>query len=441
MRFLISINKYIKNTIYRLFRVSKMGFMLALGSAACLGTEKFLVIPILLTILDDSKVGHFVWLLAIARIFGRFASGGVSDCLMRLYTKALEDGVWPALVRRGTELTILISVVSVLIAGIFYLFFDSRSSIADKLVMVIPLGIYLSLLSGRVVLNTFFRVELQFGKIALLDLLSAAGLLLAIPLSVRYELTGLSFAYAVSSLLGIGASIIILRKHIQKFEVKIGDWNRRLLTAAPIFALTSMMGVAYYQAGRIILGIYRPYSEVIVFFAAESIVAVVMMPMVYISGVIYSFVSRKDIFKENQQTIVSQHIVCCLISAVGLYFIINLTGAYLLPVFFSGQAEAALVLLKILSIGGAMKALFMFSRAFIYKYSTYRVIILFTASSFILNISLLFALTPIYGLKGASWAVTGSNIYIAILWFGAYISMCFLNYGKTSTEANLSFSE
>ena len=110
-----SLATFTNQLIGRTIRVGRMSFLLALGSGARLGVEKFLVIPILIPILGESKIGQFIWLLAWAMTLGQFSGGGVSDSLLRFHAKAKDFGVWSSLVGIGTFITTLINLIISLI--------------------------------------------------------------------------------------------------------------------------------------------------------------------------------------------------------------------------------------------------------------------------------------------------------------------------------------
>ena len=417
-----------------------MALVVGLGTGARLGIEKLLVVPLLLPILDAEQMGQFVWLLAWAITLGQFAAGGVSDSLLRLHHEAKESESWPTLLGTGTFLTVLACIGTLLIGGLIYLFVEQRVGTSEKVFMIAGLGIYLILLAARTVLNSAFRIELQFGRSSLVDIVSGAALLLAVPLSYFLGLKGLPLGYALSAVCAIAFQLWLLRKRFTNARIFDPLWSKRVLVTAPVFALSAGSGIAFYQAGRIVLGCLRPSDEVLVFFAAEAVIALALFPVSAFAGIVYSLVARKSSSSDIPRAAILQHIISCILAGVAVYVGLIFLGKFVLTFFYRSLSESAWPLLKILAIGGAVKSLYFFSRGFIYKFCSFRRIIAYSWIGTATVLTLLLLLIPFFKLSGAAWAVTIANCFVALLWFGTYVYLFlikpYISSRKTPTLGN-----
>ncbi len=410
-----------KSFIARNVRVGKFSALLASGNAFRLTVEKLCLLPLCLKFLGEESFGHFVWLLGWAMMLGMFATGGLGDSMLRLHSEAKKDGSWPALVRTSVALTSTVSLISLLLAGAVYLILETRGDLVSNALMVGGLGAYFLLLANRSVLDTLFRVELHYHKTAMVEATVGIVLLAAIPLAYLFGKVGLSWGFALAAGAGISLQIALLYKQLREQCVSQISWTKRLMVVAPPFILASAMGMAFYHAGRLVLGFFRSYRDVTVFFAAESVAILAIVPLHYLANVVYAMIARKSSVEELSRGALLQFLVSCLIGSAGVYAGLMIIGRWILMTLYPSVGAESWPLLQILAIGAAAKVLFFLCRGFVFRFCSLKRIMLYSVLNFAVLIAILLPAVHIYGLVGAAWAVTAGGVFAGVLWFGTYL--------------------
>jgi len=417
-----------KSFVARNLRIGKMSLLLASGHVSRLAIEKFVLIPLLLPVLGQHEIGWFIWLMGWVTMLSALSGAGFGDALMRLHAKSKESGQWPELLGSGAILTSLVSLVAALIGGIALVALSSGRELGlCDIIMLVALGGYLLLFSSRRVLDVGFRVELQFGKTAFIQLLAGLTVLSAIPLAYLLGTAGLGVGYAFSGLLAIAIQLYLLRGLFSGGKLYGAACFKHLALTAPAFAIVAGMGIASQVGSRLLLGIFRDFADVTVFFAAESVVAMATIPLAFISNVVYSLVARKRQRQDFSRGMILQHVLSSLMCSLLILIGIRLFGHWVLTIFFAKIAKnpelvaAAWPLLQILSIGAAAQVLLMLSRGFIYRFCSFRRILSYAGLNFVVLVGVLAIAVPRWGLYGAAWAVTIGNSFAGLLWFGSYL--------------------
>jgi len=398
-----------------------MGMMLAFGNFVRLGIEKILLVPFLLQMLGEDAVGKFVLLLGWAQVMGQFPAGGAADGVMRLHAEAKEKGSWPALLVTGAGLTGVVSLACLIAAMGIYLLTSEGAFDKSVMLIAIGVGIYTILLAARLVLNIAFRVDLQFGKIAFIESLCGVLLLVAIPIAYLTGIEGVGFGFALAAAITLVFQIFLIRNKLKGQILFNSTWAKRLLIVAPIFALASFMGLAFHQSGRLVLGAFRPYSYVTIFFAAEAAVSLVLTPLNYLASTIYTLVVRKSKIGDISRTAILQHAFSCILCAILVFFLIQLLGYWILKFRYQSVAEKAWPLVQILAFGAAFKATYFLSRGFVYRFCSFKRILSYSVLNTLVLVVLLLAMVPKWGVLGAAWSVSLASSFVGILWFATYL--------------------
>jgi len=410
-----------RSFVARNVRVGKFSLLLASGHGFRLAIEKLCLLPLCAGIVGEEAFGQFVWLLGWATTLGMFATGGIGDSMMRLHHEAKKDNTWPGLARTGSGLTSIVTLFLFLVSGLVYLALEKHSDLLSNTLMICGLGIYMLLLANRSVLDTLFRVELHYHKTALVESVSGVALFVGIPLAYRFGQVGLSWGYGLAAAAGISVQIVLLYKQLKQGPAFDLPWAKRLMVVAPPFIFASATGITFYQAARLTVGLLLGYGAVAVFFAAESIVALVTMPLNYLANVIYAMVARRGSIQELSHAVLVQFLVACLLAGTAVFFVLTVVGRWALTQLYPSIAADACPLLHILAIGAAIRVLFFFSRSFIFRFCSLKRIVLYSALNLLVLLAALSTAVPLYGLRGAAWAVSASGMFAGGLWFTTFL--------------------
>ena len=405
----------------RALRVFRMSTVLAAGSVLRLGLEKFVLIPLVLPTLGAETLGKFVLLLGWAQVLGQFAPGGVSDALLRLYREAQEKRQWQALLATATVLTGAVSLAVMLAGGGGFMLFRGGWAPTWMIWGAAGLGAYSLLQAIQRIAETGFRVELQFGRMGVVQVVAGVLLLGGIPAAYLLGFEGLALTYAAAELLAVGVQFWLLRGRGFGHRMFDPAWAGRLCLVAPTFVLASALGIASIQASRLVLGAYRPYELVTVCYVAESVILMALGPLDFVAKTIYTLIARKGQPGDIPRQAILQHVLASLLCSVATFLAINLAGRWILRQLFSSVAEEAWPVVSVLSYGGAAKVLVMFTRGFLYRFGSYRRIILYSAIDLLVLLPCLLVSVPRWGLMGAAYSITISQCVSGAVWFGTYL--------------------
>lgn len=409
--------------VSRVFRVGRMAGTLATGSIVSLGIEKIVLIPLLLEMMGKDTLGRFILILSWVQLMAQFTSRGAADGIMRLYIKAKEQEGWVTLLATGTGMTCLTCFVLLVTAGGVFLAI-ARGNVEPLVVLTaVCLGTFGIFMTAKNILNVSFRVDLQFGRIAFVEIFIGIVLLLSVPLAYLLGIMGAGVGYALAVGLAIGLQLWLIRNKIRGQRFLDMSWVKPLILVVPIFVLANLLGIAATLSGRLFLGAYRPVGDVTIFFAAEVIIAIVLSPVGFLGSVIYTLVVRKAKVDDISLTVLLQHIVSCVACTILVFVTIRLVGEQILKWRYPSVAEASWPLVKILAIGGSLKTGYFLSRGFVYRFCSFKRILFCLVISFAVVGVMLTIMVPTWGLWGAAWAVSIGSAITGLLWFGTYVQV------------------
>ena len=85
----------------KLFSVGRMALLKATGEAGRVGSEKLIVIPVMLNLLGAGEVGRVLLALSWARMLIAFPFAATNGALLRLHAEASAKQEWPKLYGTG----------------------------------------------------------------------------------------------------------------------------------------------------------------------------------------------------------------------------------------------------------------------------------------------------------------------------------------------------
>jgi O-antigen/teichoic acid export membrane protein len=399
-----------------------MAFLSAAGSVTRLGIEKLVILPVLLPILGKETIGHFIVILSAIQLLGEFPIGGFGDAMLRLHAESKEQRRWLAVVNSSLWLTTGLSLATLLAGGIYFLLTPDKTS----LLIYLWLGVYVVLLAARGILQNILRLDLKFEQIAIGEIIAGITLLAGIPAAKWFGLPGLSMGYALSSVLSLIAIYVLVQSRFRGQVLWDVVWAKKILRTAPAFILTAALGLGFYQLTRLALGAYHlPGGKITAFFAAESVIAIVLLPANYMGAVIYTLVARRQSLEEIPTSVLIQHLLGCIVCAGLVYLAVRICGFWLLTLFYRIVADEAFAVLQITSLGSMFSALLIFSRGFIFRFCSFSRIIAYSALGFLALAAGLVIGVPASGIIGAAWALAAANAFVGLLWFGTYVHLLF----------------
>ena len=419
-------HKYAASFFVRLKKYSGLGALVAIGTTIRGGIEKLVVIPVLVSILGVEAAGEFVWVLSIFVVLGLFAGGGVKDVGLRLQTN-YDDAGKDCLIIACLWATIVLSLSGLGVAGLYLGFREKGVISSSDILLLTGLGTYVCLWAMRNTLLLGFHYQLQFGRIALVEIGAGLLLLLAVPFAYLWGRDAAAWGYAVAALVAL-----IYQRHLQK-ERKVsggfpGKQIRDIKPLVPTYVLASGLALMSQEAAKFYLGYRQMYSEVIVLLAVEAVVALYFIPVTYLATAIYSIISRSRSVRDFSRSALSQHLISSVFVSASIYGLILTSGPYLVGLFYARVAESAEPLLQLFAVGAAFRALQLFSRGFVYKFANPLLIRLYALVAFALLVVLLGIYVPDEGAYGAGYAIMTVSVISGSVWFCTYLYLVYMSY-------------
>jgi len=405
----------------KLLSVGRMATLKAAGEATRVGSEKLIVIPVMLNLLGTGEVGRILLALSWARMLIAFPFAATNGALLRLHAEASSKKEWPKLYGTGIIGGALLGAAVGSIALLVYLVARPPASAGTYLLPVMVLGLATLVVGVRSMLTTDLRIHLRFGAVSLLEASEGLILLVSIPLAWTLGTPGLLAGFLLSALCGAIVTAIVSRRMLATVLEWSLSWLKVIVPTSLGFAVVAAIAAVLYQSARVILGWIQGPEVVAVFFAAEACVVLLATPLQYVNGIVLTLLSRKESLDQVSRKASIQHMVGILAAAVIFVFAATWLSPILMGLLYGPVKEQALPLIPILIPGAAFRILYLSTSSFYYRFANMRTIVILSVISLAVFVSTVTLLTLKQGVTGTALGVTLGNIFMGLLWFIFYV--------------------
>ncbi|MFA5441747.1 MAG: flippase [Candidatus Paceibacterota bacterium] len=349
------------------------------------------------------QYGYFNFAMSFAALFAVFSDLGISSIISRDLAKDKETEIKiPAIFTLK-----LLLVISSFLLIVFASFFAPNSSLLQKAIILMAIFVTLNSLSSFLYSCFYGREEMQYQTITEITengMATVLGIYLLLHLP---QATTLSFAYAVSAIVGFVVIFILFSKRfgrILKLQIDIKEWQRVFSLSWPL-ALSGIFALIYTYTDTVMLGFWKVFEQIGYYNAAQKIIALAIFPAaLIITAFLPAFSRYSETDKQKTQTIFHYQNLVLLALAFPI-----VCGGYILANglilhFYGANYLPAVLALKILLLMAGISyfstslgyALFVFNQQ---KKAFWAYLI-----GALLNVPLNAFLIPKYGFYGAAIA-------------------------------------
>ena len=401
-------NLTVKQTIF------KNTFWLATGT----GISKFLKLSLIIyvaRILGATEYGKFTFALAFISLFLIFSDLGLSNIVIREFSREKE---------KEKEFYSVLSLKILLSLGALFLiligsFFITSDPAIQSLIWILAL---FCLVEGFLTLiYSFFqarqRMEYQ-AWVTILESLVVTGCGFFVILNYP-SVKNLSYAYLFSSLVAL--IFVLFFFHFKIFSLKI-TWQkliwRKFLSMSWPLALAGLFSTLYTYTDSVMMGYWKMITETGWYNAAYRIIALTFIPLGFVTASFYPMMSK--FFKESKEKL--QKTWNYQMETVILLAVPSVIGGIILAPrivgFVYGQdfTPAILALQILMVMAGLVFLCTPFSYLLIAS-NQQRNFFKITSSAALLNIVLNLILIPKFNLYGAATATIITYLLILFLFF------------------------
>lgn len=354
--------------------------------------------------LGSSQWGTFSYAIALMAIFAIISDIGVNSVLIR--EKSKSDN-YPEFIATGVFIKITLSIIASL-ALLGYGLLSKESGAVRDLLPFMSIILFLDSIRefGFTLNRAFEKMELEaFGKILTTIILTILGIFL---LSKNGTALSLSYAYIISSTVGVVMGCFFLRKELKyitrNFNRKL---IRELLKEAWPLGLISIFGILLTNINTILLGWLKTIDMVGIYSVAQKPTQILyMMPGLIGIAVlpIFSRLAKSD--KDNFKKIVKESTTLMFVMACVATLIILIFGKFLILSLFGQTYIDASMPFKIMSLALITNApSIIFSNA-LFAEGRQKVTSLAIGTGVVVNLVLSFILIPSFGVNGAALSAT-----------------------------------
>jgi len=299
-----------------------------------IGIQKILVFPFLAKKLGAEQFGSFVLFMTIINIVIVVIPTSINLVIIRVHSR-LDDKQKLGLIKSGLLLNFLFSVI---ICILFIVIFPLVASLfkIDPIykLFLIPLNIYVLIYNVREGLLILQRIDLKFKEIAMYNTIFALLFITIIPMySLLHEKSipiGYLIIATISILIVIPKTVKILKGVIKK------DILKEFYVYSPSFAFVSVMELLLIASSRYIISFYKDPTQVAYFFAATSLVQMLIFPFAQIRTILLPFISQKKDLREFSRKEIKSILLTSLVVGV-LMFLVGVIFGRMIITFLYGS--------------------------------------------------------------------------------------------------------
>jgi O-antigen/teichoic acid export membrane protein len=403
----------------------------ASGDVVRMGSEKLIVLPVMLSVLGVHDVGRVLIALAWTRALLGFPITAVNNGLMRMHSAADRCRAWPDLLLAGISTGAAAAIVLGVLGWCGGVLMVSADQLSGYGSMLLALGLGTLVTELRRLATADLRLQLRFGTVSATEALEGLLLLAAIPLARAFGVAGLVGALLLCPLPGLLWTLSLTRETLSRASGAWHGWLRALGKVSLGFVGVTAIGQLLNQLARLVLGAVEGPSSVAVFFAAEASVMLLLMPVHYLGTVLFTLLAKKGSRDEIDSKAMRQHVVGSIGAAMLFYATALVFCPWLVRVLYRDVAAAALPIVKVLVPGAAFRLLFMSALPFHYRFAPMSTILALSLSTLLVSGALIVLLAVRGGLAGVALGVTLGNVVMGVVWFGIHS----LKTGSPGTRA------
>ncbi|MBT3169333.1 MAG: hypothetical protein HN334_05660 [Candidatus Cloacimonetes bacterium] len=366
--------------------------------------------------MGTEKFGSFVLFMTIINMAIVVIPGSINLVILRVHSHYEDDRKYD-LIKMGSILNLVISLVCAII--IYFGFpFIANSFKVDSIyrIFLLPLMIYMILYNLRETLLIIKRIKLEFKEIAINNIIFGFLFVLIIPLYPIFHESTISIGYFIAIIIAVIIIILKSKKIITSKLISFKSLNE-YQQFAPSFAFVAVLELLVMASSRFIISYYKDPTQVAYFFAATSVVQVLVFPFAQIRTILLSFISQKkkiEEFSKKEIKFISfaSFIVGLILFVFGLFF-----GKYMITYLYGIDYYTNSKLVLIIILFGYIFYVFkMYLKNFIILFFKRRILIINVIIMLLINILINIIFVPKYGINAAAIGMSLSIIVSAIMW-------------------------
>ena len=380
------------------------------------GIQKLVIFPFIANKLGAEQFGSFVLFMTIINIIIVVIPGCINLVIIRAHSQYDKYQKF-SLIKSGLLLNFILSIfIGILFFFVFPLFANLFKINSIYKIFLLPLAIYIVIYNIRESFLVLKRIQLKFKEIAIYNIIFAILFLLIIPLYYVFREKGISLGYVLIATI---ATLVLLPKTINILKGKISsNFLKQFYKFSPSFAFISILELLLIASSRYIISFYKDPTQVAYFFAATSIVQILIFPFAQIRTILLTFISQKkniEDFRVKDIKIIFclSLIIGFLLLIIGFIFAKPVIGKLYGVVYY----EHSRVALTILLIGQIFFILKMYLNNFIIIYFKRKTLNWNFTIMFLINIILNLIGVPKYGINASAFAFSFSLFVSAFWWY------------------------
>ena len=384
------------------------------------GIQKLVIFPFIANKLGAEQFGSFILFMTIINIIIVVIPGCFNLVIIRIHSQ-YETKQKINLIKSGLLLNFILSIfIGVLFFFIFPFFAKLFKIDPIYKIFLFPLAIYIVIYNIREAFLVLKRIDLKFKEIAIYNIIFALLFLLIIPFYYIFNVKGISLGYVLTATI---ATLILLPRTINILKGKISKkLLRQFYKFSPSFAFVAVLELLLIASSRYIISFYKDPTQVAYFFAATSIVQILIFPFAQIRTILLPFISQKKSLKEFKL----KEIKAILFTSLGvglLMFVIGMTfGKFIITSLYGADYYThSKTVLFIILLGYIFNIFKIYLKNFIIVFFKRSVLIINVSIMLLINIIINILFVPEYGINASAAGLSISLIISAIMWYVVFV--------------------
>ena len=384
------------------------------------GIQKLVIFPFIANKFGAEQFGSFVLFMTIINIIIVVIPGCINLVIIRVHSQ-YEKGQKFGLSKSGLLLNFILSIsIGILFVIIFPLFAKLFKIDPIYKIFLFPLAIYIVIYNIREAFLVLKRIDLKFKEIAIYNIIFALLFLLIIPLYYIFREKGISLGYVLIVTI---ATLILLPKTINILKGEISsNFLKQFYKFSPSFAFVSILELLLIASSRYIISFYKDPTQVAYFFAATSIVQVLIFPFAQIRTILLPFISQKKSLKEFKL----KEIKAILFTSLGVGFLMFIIGMIfgkfvITSLYGADYYTHSKTALFIILIGYIFNIFKIYLKNFIIVFFTRSVLIWNVVIMLSINVIINIIFVTKYGINASAVGLSISLIISAIMWYIVFV--------------------
>lgn len=371
------------------------------------GINKLILMPFLARHLGETKFGSFILAMSIALFIAGIITAGL------FMTNYRENSKFDTKERKELFDTLLtIVVILSCILGLTYLILKQQvSALFDNA----DIALFIPFLVGYIIFSVIFRfgkqllsIDLKFKQKTLFDLIYGLSLCLIIPGYFLFGEGSVSAGYFLASIISAISIVVYLRKIGVRLSLRIiTDKLKLILSTAPAFTLASLAVLAMTIVDRWIIGAYLHESQVTYYFVGVQMAALFVLPFSLLNTVLVPIITKRSSLSDFDKNEIKVFFLSLILSIIIVVLISFLLGPLFIKLLYGQDIlEHAKVPFLICMVGQILYLLQIFSRPFVTKFFSPRMLLKIQMSSLCVFLILHVILVPLLGIIGGAIATS-----------------------------------